>query len=154
MTEETKTEDTQETKTEEQPQEQQEQAQTEATPEQAADTEEEVSEEEAEKLPFPNAAIVRLMKSRMDGEKMIKKEVKLAMNKWLGNLCVNVSKEMNKFPYVMMHLHEFQKAIEPYTDMEEFQKEKERILSHLDAIKKDLEKLERDLGKREEDVFQ
>lgn len=115
--------------------------------------EEEISEEEAEKLPFPNAAIVRLMKTKMDGEKMIKKEVKIAMNKWLANLCVNVSKEMNKFPYVMMHLHEFQKATEPYTSMENLQKEKERILSHLDAIKKDIEKLERDLGKREENVF-
>ena len=117
------------------------------------EAEEEISEEEEEKLPFPNAAIVRLMKSRMDGEKMIKKEVKIAMNKWLGNLCVNVSKEMNKIPYVMMHLHEFQQAIEPYSDMESFQKEKERILAHLEAIKKDIEKLERDLGKQEEDVF-
>lgn len=94
------------------------------------------------------------MKSHMDNEKMIKKEVKLAMNKWLGNLCVNVSKEMNKFPYVMMHLHEFQQATAQYTDMDNFQKEKDRILSHLDAIKKDIEKLERDLGKREDDVFE
>ena len=115
--------------------------------------EEDISEEEAERLPFPNAAIVRLMKGQMDGEKMIKKEVKLAMNKWLGNLCANVSREMNKFPYVMMRLHEFQTATKTYADLEEFQKEKERILSHLDAIKKDLERLERDLGKREEDVF-
>ncbi|MBI4020687.1 MAG: hypothetical protein HY369_00420 [Candidatus Aenigmarchaeota archaeon] len=122
-----------------------------AVPEEAK--EEELSQEEEEKLPFPTAAIVRLMKSRMDGDKMIKKEVKIAMNKWLGNLCVNVSKEMNRFPYVMMHLHEFQKAIEPYTSMEAFQREKDRILSHLDAIKKDIEKLERDLGKIEENMF-
>ena len=94
------------------------------------------------------------MKSQMDGEKMIKKEVKIAMNKWLGNLCVNVSKEMNKFPYVMMHLHEFQQATETYSNLENFQNEKDRILSHLDAMKKDIEKLERDLGKKEEDVFQ
>ncbi|MBI4182256.1 MAG: hypothetical protein HY520_04790 [Candidatus Aenigmarchaeota archaeon] len=115
--------------------------------------EEEVSEEEEEKLPFPTAAIVRLMKARMDQDKMIKKEVKIAMNKWLGSLAMQVSKDMNKFPYVMMHLHEFQKAIEPYTSMEAFQKEKDRILSHMDAIKKDIERLERDLGKREEDAF-
>ena len=117
------------------------------------ETEEEVSEEEEEKLPFPNAAIVRLMKGQMDGEKMIKKEVKIAMNKWLGNLLVNVSREMNRLPYVMMHLHEFQKATEKYTSMENFQTEKERILAHLEAIKKDIEKLERDLGKQEESVF-
>ena len=127
--------------------------QQEAVPEAEETPEEEISEEEAEKLPFPTAAIVRLMKSQMDGEKMIKKEVKIAMNRWLGNLCSNVSKEMNKFPYVMMHLHEFQKATETYSNLESFQKEKERILSHLDAIKKDIEKLERDLGKKEEEVF-
>lgn len=138
-------------KQEEKPQETPQEAPQEPREEQK---EEEVSEEEEQKLPFPNAAIVRLMKSKMDGEKMIKKEVKLAMNKWLGNMCVNVSKEMNKFPYVMMHLHEFQKATEQYTSMENFQKEKDRILSHLDAIKKDIERLERDLGKQEEDVFQ
>ena len=119
----------------------------------AVEREEEISEEEEERLPFPNAAIVRLMKTRLDGEKMIKKEVKIAMNKWLGNLCVNVAKEMNKFPYVMMHLHEFQKATEAYSSLENFQKDKERILAHLDAIKRDIEKLERDLGKKEEDVL-
>ena len=112
-----------------------------------------ISEEEAEKLPFPNAAIVRLMKSQMDSDKMIKKEVKIAMNKWLGNLAASVSRQMNNFPYVMMNLFEFQKATEHYTNMEAFQKEKDRILSHMDTIKKDIERLERDLGKREEDVF-
>ena len=108
--------------------------------------EEEVTEEEAERLPFPNAAIVRLMKNSMDGEKMIKKEVKLAMNKWLAGLCINVSKEMNRFPYVMMHLHEFKKATETYCNLERFQMEKNRILAHMAAIKMDIEKLERDLG--------
>ena len=115
--------------------------------------EDEISEEEEQKLPFPNATIVRLMKNVMDGDKMIKKEVKIAMNKWLGNLCRNVSLEMNKFPYVMMHLHEFRKATETYSNLENFYKEKERILAHMEAIKKDIERLERDLGKEEEDVL-
>lgn len=118
-----------------------------------AAAEEEISEEEEMKLPFPNATVVRLMKNSMDGEKMLKKEVKIAMNKWLGSLCHNVSKEMNKFPYVMMHLHEFRKATETYSNLAKFHQEKERILSHLDAIKKDIERLERDMGKQEEDVF-
>jgi len=158
MTEETKQEPEKEQKQEEAQEEKKEEPKEETketTQEEAKtnETEDEISEEEEEKLPFPNAAIVRLMKSQMDGEKMIKKEVKLAMNKWLGNLCVNVSREMNKFPYVMMHLHEFQQSTETYSNLENFQKEKDRILSHLDAIKKDIERLERDLGKKEEDVF-
>ena len=111
---------------------------------------EEISQEEEQKLPFPNAAIVRLMKQSMDADKMIKKEVKIAMNKWLGAVVANVSKDMNKNPYVMMHLHEFRKAIDTYSNLERFQEEKDRILSHLDAIKRDIERLEKDLGKVDE----
>lgn len=115
--------------------------------------EEELTEEEKAKLPFPEAAVVRLMKAHMDKEKMIKKDVKIAMNKWLGGICKNVAKEMNKFPYVMMHLNEFKEAIRTYEDLANFDKEKKRILAHMDAIKKDIERLERDLGKVEEDIM-
>ncbi len=120
--------------------------------EEIRETEEEVSEEEAEKLPFPTAAVVRLMKKNLDSEKMIKKEVKVAMNKWLGDLCERVSKEMNRFPYVTMHLNEFKEAKRVYEDLENFAKEKDRIFAHFNAIKKDIERLERDLGKVEEDI--
>jgi hypothetical protein len=138
-TEETKTEDSQE-----QPAEGDAQA-----------TEDEVSEEEEEKLklPFPTAAVVRIMKANMDSEKMIKRDVKVGMNKWLGEMCSQVSKEMNKFPYVMMHLNEFKEAKRVYEDLENFQKEKDRILAHFEAIKKDIERLERDLGKEEGEVI-
>ncbi len=117
--------------------------------------EEDISDEEAEKqgLPFPMAPIVRIMKSNMDKEKMIKKDVKIAMNMWLGGLCAQVAKEMNRIPYVMMHLHEFDKATERFRELEKFEKEKQRILAHMDAIKKDVERLERDLGKVEKDVL-
>ena len=61
---------------------------------------------------------------------------------------------MNEFPYVMMTSSEFRRGKKVYDTLEEFDKEKERILSHLDAIKKDIERLERDLGKVEEDVHE
>ncbi len=119
------------------------------------ESEEEVSEEEDAKLklPFPTAAVVRIMKANMDREKMIRKDVKVAMNKWLGGMCARVSQEMNKFPYVMMHLNELNEGKRIYEDMESFDKEKQRILAHMDAMKKDIERLERDLGKKEEDVI-
>ena len=120
----------------------------------AAESEEVSEEEEAKlKLPFPTAAVVRIMKANMDGEKMIRKDVKVAMNKWLGNMCGRVSREMNKFPYVMMHLNELNEGKRIYEDMESFDKEKQRILAHMDAMKKDIERLERDLGKKEEEVI-
>lgn len=130
-------------------------AETKEKPQQPAGDEEEISDEEAEKqgLPFPMAPIVRIMKANMDKEKMIKKDVKIAMNKWLGRLCAETAKEMNKIPYVMMHLHEFENATEKFRELDRFDKEKQRILAHLAAMKKDIERLERDLGKVEDDVL-
>ena len=118
----------------------------------AANAEEEVSEEEEakEKLPFPTACIVRLIRAQLDRDKIIKKDVKIGMNKWLGNLVAKVAKDLNKLPYTTIHLHEFRDAIQMYVDLEHFDKEKERILAHMDAIKKDIQRLERDLGKVEE----
>ncbi len=113
---------------------------------------ERTEEEKKLNLAFPEAAIVRVMKRNLDSDKMIRKEVKIEMNKWLEKMCAEVSRRMNKFPYIMMNLNEFYQGIKVYESLEEFQKEKERILAHLDAIKKDIEKLERDLGKVERDV--
>jgi histone H3/H4 len=113
-----------------------------------------VAKEPAEKLAFPEAAVVRVMKRFLDKEKMIKKEVKVNMNKWIEQMCANVAKTMNQFPYVMMTISEFRQGKKIYDTLEEFDKEKERILAHLDAMKKDIERLERDLGKVEKDVFE
>ncbi len=110
---------------------------------------EEIAPEEEEKLPFPTAAVVRLMRANLDKEKIIKKEVKVAMNKWLGRLCESVAREMNKANYVTMSRYDFERAIEIYEKVERFNDEKRRILAHLEAIKKDIERLEKDLGKEE-----
>ena len=110
--------------------------------------------EPQEKMAFPEAAVVRIMKRHMDKEKMIKKEVKVNMNKWLEQLCAQVARNMNQFPYVMMTISEFRQGKKIYDTLEEFDAEKERILSHLDAMKKDIERLERDLGKVEKDVIE
>jgi histone H3/H4 len=112
------------------------------------------AQEEKTNTAFPEAAVVRVMKKHMDKEKMIKKEVKIHMNKWLEQMCANVSKNMNNFPYVMMTLSEFRQGKKIYDTLEEFDSEKQRILSHLDAMKKDIERLEKDLGKVEEDVME
>ncbi len=111
-------------------------------------------EEDKVSTAFPEAAVVRIMRKHMDKEKMIKKEVKLGMNKWLEQMCSNVARGMNQYPYVMMTLSEFRQGKKIYDTLEEFDKEKQRILAHLDAMKKDIERLERDLGKVEEDVIE
>ena len=116
--------------------------------EKKADTQEKTN------IAFPEAAVVRVMKKHLDKEKMIKKEVKIGMNKWLEQMCAQVAKNMNEFPYVMMTGSEFRRGKKIYDTLEEFDKEKKRILAHLDAMKQDIERLERDLGKVEEDVME
>ncbi|MBI4176431.1 MAG: NFYB/HAP3 family transcription factor subunit, partial [Candidatus Aenigmarchaeota archaeon] len=91
--------------------------------------------EQKERLAFPVAAVVRVMRKNLDREKIIKKEVKIAMNKWLEKACTKVAREMNKIPYVTMSLNEFKEGIRVYEDMEGFDKDKQRILAHLAAIK-------------------
>jgi hypothetical protein len=112
------------------------------------------SEQEKVVIAFPEAAVVRVMKRNLDKEKMLKKEVKVGMNKWLEGICAKVAKNMNEFPYVMMTASEFRRGKKIYDTLEEFDSEKKRILAHLDAMKKDIERLERDLGKVEEDVME
>ena len=109
--------------------------------------EEASSPEEESRYAFPEAAVVRVMKKHLDREKMVKKEVKVAMNQWLEKACANIAKEMNKVPYVMVTLNEFKQGVKVYDSLEEFDMEKQRILAHMEAIKKDIERLERDLGK-------
>lgn len=101
--------------------------------------------EKTEKLSFPMAPIVRLMKKNLDKEKLIKKTVKEDMNKWLAEMCEKVTIEMNKTPYASVDLNTFKDAIKIYNDVEHMQKEKQRILVSLEKIKQDCDSLIRDL---------
>jgi SMC interacting uncharacterized protein involved in chromosome segregation len=109
----------------------------------------EPTDEELEKqnLAFANAQVVRVMKGNMAKDKMIKAEVKIAMNKFLEKICADVAQRMNTYPYVMMDYRMFRQAIKPYEELEEMNEEKRRIIKHLDALKADADKLIRDIEK-------
>jgi tRNA U34 5-carboxymethylaminomethyl modifying GTPase MnmE/TrmE len=117
--------------------------------EKAKKDEEEPSDEELDKsnMAFANAQVVRVMKSNMAKDKMIKAEVKVAMNKFLEKICSDVSQEMNNYPYVMMDYRMFKQAVRKYEELDEMQEEKRRIIKHLEAIKADADKLIRDIQK-------
>jgi len=108
----------------------------------------EVVEEEDSSLPFPSAPIVRVMRKNLDREKLIRRRVKQEMNRWLARMCENVSKEMNKTPYSYIDYGTFKEAIKVYTDLEEMQQEKDRIVASLQKIKLDCDSLIRDLNKK------
>lgn len=109
--------------------------------------EKEDEELEEEDLAFANAQVVRVMKANLAKDKMIKAEVKKGMNRFLEKICADVSNRMNEYPYVMMDYRMFRQAVKPYEELEEMNKEKKRIIKHLEAIKSDADKLIRDIEK-------
>lgn len=106
---------------------------------------EEYLDEDGEKLPFAKAEVVRLMKENLDSDKMIRERVKVEMNKFLGDVLVNVCKQLNDYPYSTIEYEMLKEATYPYTNIERINEEKIRILKHLDAIKADCDALSMDV---------
>ncbi|MDO5851678.1 MAG: hypothetical protein Q4Q23_04245 [Methanobacteriaceae archaeon] len=106
---------------------------------------EETEEEEDEKLPFAKAEVVRLMKQNLDSDKMIRERVKVEMNNFLGEVLVNVCKQLNEYPYSTVEYEMLKESTYPYTNIQRINEEKIRILQHLNAIKADCDALSMDV---------
>ena len=102
-------------------------------------------DENEENLPFAKAEVVRLMKENLDDDKMIRERVKVEMNKFLGDVLVNVCKQLNDYPYSTVEYEMLKESTYPYTNIERINEEKIRILKHLDAIKADCDALSMDV---------
>ena len=102
---------------------------------------------EKEKLPFAKNEVLRLMKENLDSDKMIREQVKIEMNKFLGEILVNVCKQLNEYPYTTIDYEMFKESVYPYTNIKRINEEKERILLHLDAIKADCDAMSMDVKK-------
>lgn len=113
--------------------------------ENAVEAEDEVDEAEEQKMAFPTAAVVREIKKYVDKDKMVRKEVKVAMNKFLAEVVKDVSVAMNKFPYSVIDYRMFQDAVKPYKQVKDLKGEKKRLVAHLDAVIEDCASIKRDL---------
>lgn len=102
---------------------------------------------EKEKLPFAKNEVLRLMKENLDSDKMIREQVKIEMNKFLGEILVNVCKQLNEYPYTTIDYEMFKESVYPYTNIKRINEEKERILLHLDALKADCDAMSMDIKK-------
>jgi hypothetical protein len=109
------------------------------------EVEEEVDASLEQKLAFPTAAVVREMKKYIAKDKMIRKEVKLAMNKFLADIVKDISQSIDKFPYSVVDYRMFEDAIKPYKRVKDLQGEKRRLVAHLDSIIEDCASVKRDL---------
>jgi len=104
--------------------------QEEAVAEQAE--EEEIPED---KLPFPRATIVNMLRRHLSSGKQIKGQVKDEMNVWLGKMVERIAKKMDSHPYAYVDGGMLREAIELYETVQEIELEKERIIKQLESIK-------------------
>ena len=104
-----------------------------------------MTEEIKEKLPFAKNEVTRLMRENLDADKMIKDRVKVEMNRFLYSILENVCRQLNEYPYTTVDYAMFKECIYPYTNIGKINQEKERILTHLDAIRADCDALARDV---------
>ncbi len=109
------------------------------------EAEEEVDASLEQKLAFPTATVVREMKRYIAKDKMIRKEVKIAMNKFLADIVKDISQTIDKFPYSVVDYRMFEDAIKPYKRVKDLQGEKRRLVAHLDSIIEDCASVKRDL---------
>lgn len=88
-------------------------------------------------LPFAHAEVVRLMKENLDDDKMIREQVKIEMNKFLGEILAKICQQLNKYPYTHIDYEMFKECIYPYSNIDRIDAERERIIAHLESIKAD-----------------
>ncbi len=97
--------------------------------------EEEETEIEEDKLPFPRATIVNMLRGHLSEGKQIKGQVKDEMNVWLGKMVERIAKKMDSHPYAYVDGGMLREAVEPYETVQEIELEKERIIKQLESIK-------------------
>jgi hypothetical protein len=97
---------------------------------------EESGEESPEdKLPFPRATIVNMLRKHLSKGKQIKGQVKDEMNLWLGKMVERIAQKMDSHPYSYVDGGMLRESIEPYETVQDIEKEKERIIKQLESIK-------------------
>ncbi|MEK6941238.1 MAG: hypothetical protein AABW85_00045 [archaeon] len=97
--------------------------------------ESEEGEIDESKLPFPRATIVNMLRKNLSTGKQIKGQVKDEMNIWLAKMVERIAKKMDAHPYTYVDGSMLREAIEPYENIQDIEKEKERIIKQLESIK-------------------
>lgn len=103
--------------------------------EEKGEEEEEVEEIPEDRLPFPRATIVNMLRKHLSSGKQIKGQVKDEMNVWLGKMVERIAKKMNEHPYAYVDGGMLREAVEPYETVQEIELEKERIIKQLESVK-------------------
>lgn len=109
--------------------------------EEVQQTDEGIEEEEDEKLPFPNARVVKIIKENLRNEHQIKKDVKIAANNLLSEILADISKTMDAEPYHTLSIEHFNRAARKYREIELMQKRMERIKKLLEKQRAEVDEM-------------
>lgn len=101
--------------------------------------EEDISEEEDERLPFPNARVVKILKENMKSDHQIRSAVKKELNNFLGDIAKGIAEEMDKEPYFTLDTEHLHKAMRKYKEVDLMKKRMEVIKKMLEKQKVELE---------------
>jgi len=112
------------------------------------EVEEDLNEEEEAKMAFANAEIVRLLKSNLPEGRMIKKRVKVAMNKFLEEIATEICQKLAKEPYTYIEIDMLERALEPYKNIKSLEVEKNRIIANLSKIKAECDVMIDDINRK------
>jgi len=112
------------------------------------EAEEEIDEEEEAKMAFANAEIVRLIKKNLPEGRMIKKRVKVGMNKFLEEIATEVVKKLANEPYSYIEIDMLERALEPYKNIKSLEVEKNRIIANLNKIKAECDVMIDDINRK------
>ena len=106
-----------------------------------AKEDEDVSEEEDERLPFANARIVRILKANLKREHQVKRDVKLAANKLVGEILSDIAQSMDQEEYFTLSIEHFNKAARKYKEIALTQKRIRRIQKVLEKQRAELDEI-------------
>ncbi|MFH0835904.1 MAG: hypothetical protein V1834_01965 [Candidatus Micrarchaeota archaeon] len=108
---------------------------------QEAHVEDELSEAEDEKLPFPNARVVRIVKENLKKEHQIRYEVKMAANILLKEILADISQTMDNEEYFTLSIEHFNKAARKHKEIALNQKRIRRVQKVLEKQRAELDEI-------------
>ncbi|MDP3741793.1 MAG: hypothetical protein Q8R15_00590 [Candidatus Micrarchaeota archaeon] len=102
---------------------------------------EEVEDEESEHLPFPNARVVKIIKSNLKSEHQLKREVKEGANVLLGGILADIAQTMDKQEFFTLSSEHFNQAARKYREIALNQKRIKRIQKVLEKQRAELDEI-------------
>jgi len=100
-----------------------------------------IAPEEEERLPFPTARVVRIIKENLTKEHQIRAEVKLAANEFLGDVLKDIAQEMDKEEVFTLNTEHFNRAVKKYRMIEWQQKRINRIKKLLEKQRAEIDEV-------------